>query len=291
MTMTAARPSRDQFILHLATEEGITDQGVIAKRVLGAGYEKIGPERVGQILRANSGRDKVIRFLEEHSDDTFSSVEISTWIKLDINKVNYVIDTLQKKGVVTYKRGRADNDHRTLTDIAMTKRARAAISARATAKSEYLARAAQRASKVTDDSELPADTSTITVDNSAVNSNSWTTEPADIPADIQETPGTPAPDVITEPFQGDHAIALMPNGFVMDPLTDIEISIQDYVKYPLIAKLLDRERDLNEAAKLLDRHGFDDLELAVLSKMDEYSPLEREVLAYVQAHAKACKQP
>jgi len=258
---TATRPSRDQVVIQLATEQGVTDQGMIAKRLVEMGYDKITDTRVGQILRANSGRDQIVRFLEEHPDDTFSSVEISTWTKIDINKVNYVIDALSKKGVVTYKVGRADSDHRTLVNIVLTKRTRAAIAARV--------KAATKTAKGVDTVKL-AELETPVIEP-AIDA------PADIPADIPELQAelpAPAPDVTTEP-----EIAIE------------SISIQDYIKYPLIGKLLDREHDLSEAAKLLDRHGFDDLELAVLAKMDEYSPLEREILAYVQAHAKACRQP
>jgi len=51
------------------------------------------------------------------------------------------------------------------------------------------------------------------------------------------------------------------------------------VRYPLIAALSDRRGRIEEAARLLEAAGQDDLALTVLAKADEYTPLEREALA------------
>lgn len=263
---TATRPSRDQVVMRLATEEGVTDQGVIAKRLVELGYGKITDTRVGQILRANSGRDQIVRFLEEHPDDTFTSVEISTWTKIDINKVNYVIDALQKKGVVTYKVGQSTSNHRTLVSVSLTKRARAAIAARKDA--------AIKRSPAVDAAKLNGE--------APVEMAATEAKHAIIEEVVPEVPEIPELSEIVTSAPADEAPA--------EDTGHEVLPIQDFLKYPLIAKLLDRERDLNEAAKLLDRHGLDDLELQVLAKMDEYTPLEREVVAYVDAHIKTCKQ-
>lgn len=276
------RPTRDQVILRMATEEGIIDQGLIAKRLTELGYEKIGAERVGQILRASSGRDKVIHFLEEHPDDTYSSTEISNLLKLDINKVNYVIDALAKRGVVTFKVGQASNNHRTLVDVSLTKRARSQIEARV--------KAAVETAPEVDHAKLTAipavelqhdhrkDKETIREveaieEVKGTDRVKLTVVPTEAPQSTPEEP-MPAPEPEPKPEVPDSSA----------------MNITDYLKYPLIGKLMDRERDLNEAAKLLDRHGFEDLELAVLAKADEYTPLEREIVKFIQAHRSSCQR-
>jgi hypothetical protein len=52
--------------------------------------------------------------------------------------------------------------------------------------------------------------------------------------------------------------------------------------YPLLRGLIERASKIETAAKLLEQAGQDDLALQVLSKVDEYTDLEREAIALLK---------
>jgi hypothetical protein len=120
---------RDQMIYRLAYEEGIQEQAVIAKRLIDAGFEAISPERIGQILRAHSGRDRILRFLAQAPEgQTFTVRDLAQNLSIDAGRIMYALDGLAKRHLVTFRNVRNDGvnsgDHKTKIDIALDKKAR-----------------------------------------------------------------------------------------------------------------------------------------------------------------------
>ena len=54
------------------------------------------------------------------------------------------------------------------------------------------------------------------------------------------------------------------------------------VAYPLLRALAERSIKIETAAKLLEQAGQDDLALTALSKVDDYTDLEREAIALLK---------
>ena len=54
-------------------------------------------------------------------------------------------------------------------------------------------------------------------------------------------------------------------------------------KYPVVVDLSQRKGKLEAAAKLLEQAGQDELALAALAKVDDFTPLEREAIALLRA--------
>jgi DNA-binding transcriptional ArsR family regulator len=120
---------RDQMIYRLAYEEGVQEQAVIAKRLIEAGFEAISAERIGQILRAHSGRDRILRFLAQAPEgQTFTVRDLAQNLSIDAGRIMYTLDGLAKRHLVTFRNVRNDGvnsgDHKTKIDIALDKRAR-----------------------------------------------------------------------------------------------------------------------------------------------------------------------
>lgn len=67
--------------------------------------------------------------------------------------------------------------------------------------------------------------------------------------------------------------------------TSVAAAIEDPVHdaYPLTRELMSRSIALRAAARLLESAGQDELALATLERVDDYSPLEREAIAMYQA--------
>ena len=57
--------------------------------------------------------------------------------------------------------------------------------------------------------------------------------------------------------------------------------------YPVIGALFERRTYLEQAAKLLEQAGQDELALAALGKADEFTPLEKEAMALYEEMSKA----
>lgn len=70
------------------------------------------------------------------------------------------------------------------------------------------------------------------------------------------------------------------------PNTPDSAAVEVVSQFPNISKLLTRGDTLQEAASLIENAGeqYADLALTVLSKIDEFTSLEREVLEYVRTH-------
>lgn len=54
--------------------------------------------------------------------------------------------------------------------------------------------------------------------------------------------------------------------------------------YPLMTKVRSRKADLTAAAKLLERHGVDEAAVAALEAADAFTPLEKELIRYMESH-------
>jgi len=119
---------RDQMIYKIAYEEGVQELSAIAKKLLDRGFAPISPERIGQILRAHSGRDRILRFLAQAPENrTFTLRELCMALSIDAGRVAYVLDGLAKRNLVTFRDVRNDGinsgDHKTKIEIALNKKA------------------------------------------------------------------------------------------------------------------------------------------------------------------------
>lgn len=118
---------RDAEVARLAFVQGL-GQAEIATEIARQGYSPVTPDRIGQVLNAHSGRDRIIRFLALAPEGlTFTSKEIAIALSIDIARVQYVLDGLQKKNIVSFKdvrNGPDSSDHKTKIDIHLNRRAR-----------------------------------------------------------------------------------------------------------------------------------------------------------------------
>lgn len=243
------RESRDAAVMRLAFDERIIEQGKIAKRLAEMGFGTIGATRVGQILRAHSGRDQVLRLLEEDPDRRWSSREIATQLGLDINKVQYVADSLCRKGLAVFDVSTGDNGHRILDNIVLSKRAKRALATRPP---------------------------------TAPNGSGRPIKVFDARGDAQ----TDRPTV--EAWQAAESARMEELMVVAGPRVDtdgeLHLRPSEIPQFPLINRLVERDRELAEASRILERQGLEELALAVMAMAEVYTPLEREVVAFVRAH-------
>ena len=118
---------RDAEVARLAFAEGL-GQKEIAEKIAAQGYSPVTPDRIGQVLNAHSGRDRIIRFLVLAPEGAhYTSKEIAIALSIDIARVQYVLDGLQKKNIVSFKdvrNGPDSSDHKTKIDIHLNRRAR-----------------------------------------------------------------------------------------------------------------------------------------------------------------------
>jgi len=118
---------RDAEVARLAFAEGL-GQKEIAEKIAAQGYSPVTPDRIGQVLNAHSGRDRIIRFLVLAPEGAhYTSKEIAIALSIDIARVQYVLDGLQKKNIVSFRdvrNGPDSSDHKTKVDIHLNRKAR-----------------------------------------------------------------------------------------------------------------------------------------------------------------------
>jgi hypothetical protein len=239
---------RDAEITRLAFIDGM-GQTEIAAEIVKRGYEPVSPDRIGQILRSHSGRDRVIRFLASAPEGVvFTTKEIAQELRLDINKVQYVLDGLMKKGIVEFRDvrnlGTASGDHKTKMDIHLAKRARY---------NPMVAAAIERAAPEGDQAAPESNELGTT----------HTVKPSQIIAVEAEVVAAPLP--IVNP---------------MMPQVDLPWFRGNLDGWPAFRDVRDRAikaKKLNVAAKILEEVGEDEMALRLMDKT-MFSPLEKEVI-------------
>ncbi len=217
---------RDMEIRRLAFEGGIPAPKI-------ADQYGITDSRVYQILDVTQNRTLVRNYLESNPNKSFTAREIAQTLRIDINKVQYVIETLLKKGYVTATRapssGTAGGDHRMFTNVRIKPNKRRSVV------------------------DVKSATETLPLFDEK------TTETLVVGFDK----GTSTDEISEKPDA---------------------IPVYEIPRYPLLWSLVDKDRKIAEAAKLLEQAGLEDLALAALGKADDFTPLEREYMKYVENH-------
>lgn len=264
---TSPNPKRDLEIVDLVIEKGVAMDQV-------ASTMEITPNRVYQIIGKASHRVEIMMFLYDRVTERFTSKEIAQALRVDINKVQFAIDTLTKRGRAEFSRVKSSPDsggHTMMTEIHLTK-------AGIDEARKLSTRGAEAKVKKTNGSP--------TLEQEAAVegfSTGWSTQAvADAKLD----------DV--ERREGAHTAKPSEKVEVEAEKTApiVELPITEIPRYPLIAGLTVRDERLQSAAKLIDSAGqqYADLALSVLQRLDDFTPLEREVLAYVKAHTEKDKE-
>jgi hypothetical protein len=256
---------RDAEVARLAFVEGL-GQKEIADRIAAQGYSPVTPDRIGQVLNAHSGRDRIIRFLAQAPESqVFTSKEIAIALSIDIARVQYVLDGLQKKNIVSFRdvrNGPDSSDHKTKIDIHLTRRARHS-------------RIVMSAMGHPPAGSMPV--------AAVVNAKPGIEEPIDHPdiATIFEEPPPvgPQPGESGPGSDEDWGPTVTEQPTVVLPWFKGSLG-----GFPVIRDLRDRAiraQKLNAAARILEEVGEDDMVLALMAKT-EFSGLEAEVITLLR---------
>jgi hypothetical protein len=263
MAMIAAnhrtRTARDSEIRRMAFDEGKTLTQI-------ASGLSITDTRVGQILGVRPAREAILGLLSASPDRAFTVREVSSALRMDINRVQFMVDVLRKNGAVTADISSSDEsgDHRAFTNIRFKRSGKRFASVVAPVARGVAWRSLTEAeASVSVDHD--ADVQTQAVE---------TTRPRDDRA--EPTPVVEAPTAVVEAavVEATASEATVPDNELLP--------VEDIPHFLLIARLLDKDRKISEAAKLLESAGLEDLALQALQKSDDFTPLEREVMAYVR---------
>src|SRR3954471_16579758 len=122
-----ARSRRDEAVRRMAFEEG-RSYNEIAERL-----GNITSSGVKAILNVQAGNDRkrILHFLETHPDP-INSKELAMQLGLDINKTQYIIDNMRKRGMVSadeVKSSGATGYHRHYANIRIKKRQHGKVAA------------------------------------------------------------------------------------------------------------------------------------------------------------------
>ena len=261
--------ARDAEVVRLAFVDGL-GQAEIAQKIKEQGYSPVSPDRIGQILRVHSGRDRIIQFLAAAPEyERFTARQISTALSLDISKVMYVLDGLLKKGIVEFRDvrndGIASGDHKTKVDIHLARRAR---------KSAMVTNVLERTTEpAKDDNELlPADAGTMSTVEVVTN----------VGPDQQDEAYAKVDEHIARVVENARLLQQEVNALgAGKPEPVAEWSISEWPELTKIRDRANRAQKLNAAAKLLEEAGEDDMVLALMAKT-EFTPLEQEIVSLLR---------
>ncbi len=259
--------ARDAEVVRLAFTEGL-GQAEIAERIKQQGYSPVTPDRIGQILRVHSGRDRVIQYLAAAPEyERFTARQIATALSLDISKVMYVLDGLLKKGIVDFKDvrndGTASGDHKTKVDIHLNRRARKS-------------RMVTSVIGLPDDNELlPADAGTMSTVEEVV---------TNVGPDQQDQAYAKVDEHIAKVAENARLLQQEINALGAGKPEPEPTWTLDLSAYPAIKAVRDRAiraTKINAAVKLLEEAGEDEIALNLMTKTD-FSPLESEIIAILR---------
>lgn len=259
MPTPVVNSARDRDIMAL-----VIDQNKSIKDV--AQEYGVHPTRVSQILAEQTKRDQVMAFLARNPDRWFNSREIAMALHLDINKVQFVADSLRKTGrgraEVLPSSGSAGGDHKMLTNIHLTPRGMDEIKKRMV---DMVAEASTKETIVTEPAPVVEAIPELVVERipeGVLERVDPKLIPGIIPIELE--PSVPSPGEAPE---------------------KAELAIHDIPRFPLIHQLTNRNEKLQQASKLIEAAGpYDELALAVLAKLDDFTALEREILEYVKKY-------
>jgi len=107
---------RDAEIRRLAFEEGMSRKDL-------ATFAGTTESRITQILNVGSVRESILAYLAGVTGGV-NAREIATELSLDINRVQYMVDSLRKKGLITAQLGTngGQGDHKAFYNIRLKKR-------------------------------------------------------------------------------------------------------------------------------------------------------------------------
>jgi hypothetical protein len=253
---------RSETVRALAFEQGKSIAEIAA--IVGS----ISESRIGQILDTGNDRKRVLYYLEHHGGGVDNIRDIAVGLDMDINKAQFLVDNLRKKGQVTADIGKASaatGDHRAFTNIRLKKRQHGKI------RTERLVAPTLQVAP-----DAPAFVQERIPEQLTNGHHHGPENPFDTPevaaaleahtrAEIEAS----APDLPEE---------------LVETAREI-LAIPDIPRYPLLARLLDRDAKIAEAARLLESAGLDDLAIAALQRQDEFTDLEREYMRFARAQS------
>ena len=247
-----AQAERAQEVRRLAFEEGLDRTQIAAK--LGT----ITPSGVGLILDTGGDRQRILNYLE-HQSSGIGIRELSAALSMDINKAQYVVDTLRKRGFITADESKSSvetGDHRSYTNIKLKKRQHGKV---VRTNGHHGQEAAKPSSFVTD--RIPK--RLVPALAEAVASVALDHDPK---METQSVPEEPVP-VVAEVVSSDI------------------LHVEDIPRYPILVRLLDRDAKIQEAARLLEKVGLDNIALQALAETDKFTPLEREYMKHARQNS------
>jgi hypothetical protein len=122
VTMHMPTEARNTEIRRLAFDAGVAVPEIAKKY-------RITESRVSQILDVTTSRQRIWAFLTSHPTSSFTAREIAVALSMDINRVNFYIDSLRKKGAVAADRppssGKAGGDHKMWINVQLKRKPRA----------------------------------------------------------------------------------------------------------------------------------------------------------------------
>jgi DNA-binding transcriptional ArsR family regulator len=259
--------ARDQMVYRLAYVEGVLDQTEIVDRISRAGFNPVSPDRIGQVLRADSRRDRILRFLADAPEgQTFTVRDLTQALSVDAGRISYALDALAKKGLVTFRNVRNDGvnsgDHKTKIDIMLNKKAKNS----AAVKSAIEREPASRPTLVPFADQAAADTRLHEMEVT-ISSIRVTEDPYVLLVD-DAVEATVSAEALGEEINGleDGKPVVQPPWIVL-------------AEWPEFSKIRNRAvkaSKINAAIKLLEEAGEDDIAFSLMVKID-FTPLELEV--------------
>jgi hypothetical protein len=255
------------------------------------------PSRIYQILGQTTKRKQVLLFLLEHKDEKYTSKEIANAVQVDIKKVEFQVDRLHKRGRVkaTQKKtvGEA-GDHKMWVDIQLT--------------TPGIAEARTLLPKTNGKTE-PLIAQISTEDVADLHPFVAERVPEQVITNVGPDQQDRAHELAREHAAAvaGHVVPFRDQAIADAALDEVEgahtakpsaiaaqhtLAASDIPRFPFIYKLVEkatRISKLTAAAKLLEEAEEVDLALSVMGKA-EMSPLEREVVAFVELYGKDLKE-
>lgn len=292
----------------------VVDDDVAVEKV--ASQFGVTPNRIYQILGQTTHRAQVMLFLLEHKDEKYTSREIAQAVNVDIKKVEFTVHRLVKRGRAKATKVQSSvavgGGHAMWVNIQLTTQGIAeARTLLPKPKKEPkpkesvgLKKAAALGSAI-GEAAIAAGKAAISEETLAISKVVPTAvvprpEPSPTIEELKEEaqrairqedlPALTKPeDLVGLPAAGELREQIIQETIAKGPRHHV-LGIGDIPRFPLINKLVERSAKLTQAAKLVESAvpkderaaDYEDLVLAILSKVDDFTPLEREVIAYIE---------
>jgi hypothetical protein len=274
---------RSELVRRMAFQEGLSIKEIAAK------IGNISESRVGQILNTRDDRIRVLMFLEKQ-DGPVDIREVAVNLDMGINKAQFLVDTLKKRGQLTAdvgKRGDTTGDHRAFTNIRLKKRQHGKVTTRVVPDS--LRNVAPEAPAFVQE-RIPEQLTNGKDHGHVPDAEDQKVEEAlrtfgHTRAEVEEVAPELPEDIQAQIDSGELVDG---RGIKVTAVTEPEelldlLPAHDIPRFPILASLLDRDAKIGEAARLLEQVGLDDLAIQALQNQDKFTELEREYMKFARA--------